>query len=86
MISIHSDSSTVPSSRSTGRFTSISALGSVKGKKPGRKRTRVLRPKKRRANSARVALNSRKSIPSSTARPSICMNAAAWVASIVSCR
>jgi hypothetical protein len=49
--------------------TSTSADGSVKGKKEGRKRVRVSAPKKRRANSAMVALKSTKVIPSSTASP-----------------
>src|SRR5689334_2888477 len=54
--------------------TSISAEGSVKGKKDGRNRTRVSDVKNRRAKVASVALKSTNVMPSSTARPSICSN------------
>ena len=60
--------------------TSISADGSVNGKKLGRKRVAVS-PKKRFAKFASVALRSTKEMPSSTAIPSICANIGACEAS-----
>src|SRR5690606_32254954 len=63
------------------QLTSASALGSVNGKKDGRKRTRAPGPKNSRANAATVALRSTKLIPSSTTRPSICSKAGACEAS-----
>jgi hypothetical protein len=60
--------------------TSISADGSVNGKKLGRKRVRVA-PKKRAAKCVSVALRSTKLTPSSTESPSICANIGACDAS-----
>ena len=61
--------------------TSISADGSVNGKKHGRKRVCVVGAKKRCAKWISVALRSTKEIPSSTASPSICANTGACDAS-----
>src|SRR5262245_12875213 len=55
---------------------SISAEGSVNGKKLGRKRD-FPEPKKRWAKRLSVALRSTKLMPSSTQSPSICWNAGA---------
>src|SRR5450756_1620659 len=60
--------------------TSISADGSVNGKKLGRKRVRV-DPKNLLAKWVSVAFRSTKLIPSSTDRPSICANTGACDAS-----
>src|SRR5690348_850084 len=65
-----------PDPPQTPHCTSISAEGSVNGKKLGRKRV-GRRPKKRFANRVRVAFRSTKLMPSSTQSPSICSNAGA---------
>ena len=61
--------------------TSISAEGSVNGKKEGRNRTLVVGEKNRWAKWVSVALRSTKVMPSSTASPSICAKAGACDAS-----
>ena len=60
----------------TPHSMSISADGSVNGKKLGRNRD-LPEPKKRCANRLSVALRSTKLMPSSTHSPSTCMNAGA---------
>src|SRR5258708_24606786 len=69
-----------PTPPQTPHWTSISADGSVNGKKLGRKRD-LTAPKNRRANRFNVAFKSTKLIPSSTQRPSIWANAGACDAS-----
>ena len=66
--------------------TSISADGSVKGKNDGRNRVRVLGEKNRWAKWISVALRSTNEIPSSTASPSIWLNAGECDASKASLR
>ena len=65
---------------------STSALGSVKGKKDGRKRVRMPSPYIWRANSSSVPFKSPMVMFSSITRPSIWWKTGLWVASASSAR